>query len=177
MAREVNVAEYVEELLEAGVPVVVAEKFARIRAEQGLPGEEVVTWSVDADGNPIVEKTAEVTVHPETGQPGWIVTKCDDEGNPVVDEHGHTNQWIIDEKTFNKKYESDQNLGRKVYKPKGGPQKFIEIQEDITIEQWGSKMTVAQGGQINITNPDDMYGISARDFGDTYRVVGLAPKK
>ena len=78
---------------------------------------------------------------------------------------------------FNKKYEGDPDKGRHVYRPTGGPQKFIEIQEDVILEQWGGKMLVAKGGQINFTNPNDLYGISARDFADTYRVVGLAPKK
>ena len=32
-------------------------------------------------------------------------------------------------------------------------------------------MNIAAGGYINITNPDDMYGISERDFEDTYKVV------
>ena len=32
-------------------------------------------------------------------------------------------------------------------------------------------MQIAAGGYINITDPDDMYGISKRDFDDTYKVV------
>lgn len=32
-------------------------------------------------------------------------------------------------------------------------------------------MKIAAGGYINITNPDDMYAISERDFTDTYKIV------
>lgn len=32
-------------------------------------------------------------------------------------------------------------------------------------------MMIAAGGYINITNIDDMYDISKRDFEDTYKVV------
>ena len=32
-------------------------------------------------------------------------------------------------------------------------------------------MMIAADGYINITNIDDMYGISKRDFEDTYKVV------
>ncbi len=32
-------------------------------------------------------------------------------------------------------------------------------------------MNIAQGGYINCTNPEDMYGISERYFADTYKPV------
>jgi hypothetical protein len=44
------------------------------------------------------------------------------------------------------------------------------------LEQWGSKMQIAEGGYINITDPSDMYGISERDFTDTYRKVSASNK-
>ena len=69
----------------------------------------------------------------------------------------------------NAKYERDDSLGEGVYRPKGGVQVFVQIPDNIILEQWGSEMKVAAGGYINITNPDDMYAISARDFTDTYR--------
>ena len=59
----------------------------------------------------------------------------------------------------------------------GGIQVFVRTSENITVFQWGSDMTVAAGGYINITNPDDMYAISQRDFDDTYRPVNNDSKK
>lgn len=32
-------------------------------------------------------------------------------------------------------------------------------------------MEIASGGYINITNPDDIYGIQERDFFDFYKIV------
>lgn len=67
-----------------------------------------------------------------------------------------------------KKYEVDvQNPS--LYHLKGGVQIFVQINEDIILNQWGSDMEIAKGGYINITNVDDMYGISLRDFEDTYK--------
>lgn len=174
---EVNVTEYVKNGLENGTMVPrMATKFARIIAKQGNPGDTVVTWSVDANGNEIQEKVAQVEVNEETNQPGWIVTKADEQGNPIQDMNGHLNQWIIDDKTFKKKYEQDTDI-QGLYKPTGGVQTFVEIQDNIVLSQWGEKMQIAKGGFINITNADDMYGISKRDFEDTYKFVDGLDKK
>ena len=31
-------------------------------------------------------------------------------------------------------------------------------------------MKISRGGYINLTNPDNIYGVSARDFFDTYEI-------
>lgn len=51
------------------------------------------------------------------------------------------------------------------------PQTFVEIPDNIILNQWGENMAIATGGYINITNPDDMSGISQRDFEDTYKYI------
>lgn len=167
---KVRVQDYVKKLLENGEQPFEAVKFARIIARQGTVGEEVTTYSQGG----IVEKVASVELDEKTQQPGWVVTKADEEGNAIVDEFGHTNTWIISDSTFTKKYE--QAAGA-VYKPKGGVQVFIRIANNITLTQWGSEMNIAEGGYINITNVDDMYGISERDFTDTYKRVESDTKK
>ena len=58
-----------------------------------------------------------------------------------------------------------------VFKPKGQNQVFVQIPDNITLEQWGSEMNIAAGGFINITDSNDMYGISKSDFEDTYKFV------
>lgn len=175
--RKVEVVSYVKQGLESGIMIPrQAEKFARIVARQGTEGETVVSWSVDSKGKAVKEKVAQVTLDPVTNQPGWVVTKVDENGNVVVDEHDHANQWIIDDSVFKKKYEIDPE-NTELYKPKGGPQIFVQISENIILHQWGSDMKIATGGYINITNVDDMYGISERDFEDTYRFTDAAKKK
>ena len=112
---------------------------------------------------------------PETKQPGWILTKLDENGDVLVDEYGHKNEWIVSHSTFIKKYDCDEQMPEGVYKPKGGLQVFIPLVMDVILEQWGGEMKIEAGGWLNITNPSDIYGISKRDFEDTYRIVGEEP--
>ena len=171
--KKVDVNEYVKKGLEDGTMLpLTAVKFARIVARQGVVGQEVESFT----SNGLSEKVAVVELDKQTNQPGWIATKVDAEGNIIIDEFGHKNQWIIEDSTFVKKYEIDPE-NPTLFKPKGGPQVFVEIQDNITLEQWGSEMNVEKGGFINITNPDDMYGISKRDFDDTYQFVIEENKK
>ena len=150
---------------------VVAVKFARVVARRGVVGEEVVSYSQ----NGIVEKVATVSEDPETKETGWVLTKLDENGEVIVDEFGHKNEWIVDAKTFAKKYDLDETKDGGVYKPKGGPQIFVPIVMDVILEQSGSEMKIEAGGWLNITNPSDIYGISQRDFEDTYKIVGEEP--
>lgn len=145
-----------------------AEKFARIVAKQGQVGEKVISWSVDSLSHEIQEKVAYVQNDENTNQPGWIVTKVDEDGNIMLDNNNHVNQWIIEDSVFRKKYEIDPE-NPTLFKPKGGPQIFVQINDNIILNQWGEDMKIAAGGYINITNINDMYGISERDFNDTYQ--------
>lgn len=161
---------YVQGMISNGAQIVVAEKTARIAARPGVPGKErILSWSVDADGKPVLEKDAMVSVD-ESGTPDWVATKIDEQGNDIIDANGHINQWIISAKTFSKKYEAVQGHSG-IYKPVGGAQKFICLNEGIHIVQWGEEWNVDVGGYINLTNTDDMYVIARRDFNDTYRIV------
>ncbi len=174
---KVNVEEYVKKGLESGQMIPrTAEKFARIVAKQGHVGEKVISWSTDSLGREVLEKEAYVEEDKETKMPGWIVTKVDLNGNAIVDLNGHMNQWIIDDTTFKKKYEIDPDNDL-LFKPKGGPQVFVQIADNIILNQWGSDMKIACGGYINITNAGDFYGISQRDFEDTYHFCDLDDHK
>lgn len=174
---KVEVVSYVKKGIENGTMIPrQAEKFARIIAKQGKKGETVISWSVDSQGNEIQEKVAQVQVDEQTNQPGWIATKVDGNGNIIVDNNNHPNQWIIDDKTFRKKYEIDPE-NPNLCRPKGGTQIFVQISDNIILNQWGSDMKIAAGGYINITNVDDMYGISQRDFEDTYKFTDELEKK
>ena len=173
---KVNVNNYVKQGIENGTMIPrEAEKFARIIAKQGEIGETVISWSSDSNGNEIKEKVAQVQEDQQTKKPDWIATKVDENGNIIIDNNNHSNQWIINDSTFNKKYEVDPE-NPALFRPKGGKQTFVRITDNITLNQWGSEMNIAAGGYINITNPDDMYGISQRDFEDTYKFVSDSDK-
>ena len=164
-----NLKDYVEDKIKNGAQIFEAEKTARILARQGMVGEHIVSWSVDAKGQPVMEKDAVVSAD-EHGVPGWVATKADAAGNAWIDDHGNKNQWIIDAGTFEKKYEKDlEHPG--LFKPVGGVQKFITLDEAIQVVQWGKEFCVDMGGYINVTVENDYYVISGRDFKDTYRLV------
>ena len=150
---------------------VVAVKFARVKARRGVVGEEVISYSQ----NGIVEKVDTVSEDPETKEVGWVLTKVDENGEPIVDEYGHKNEWIVDHSKFTKKYEKDETMSDGIYKPVGGPQIFVPIVMDVILYQWGGEMKIEAGGWLNITDPSDIYGISERDFDDTYKIVGEEP--
>ncbi len=160
---KINVKDYVGKLLNKNSDTIDAVKKARVIARKGKVNEKIISWSQDSEGNEIVEKVAIVD-----NDSSYILTKADSEGNPIVDKNGHTNEWVVSSEVFEKKYEVDYN---DVFKPKGGIQKFIRIQDNIILEQWGSEMKIAVGGYINITDENDMYGISERDFNDTYKTL------
>ena len=133
--RKVNTKEYVDtDLADGNLEIFEATKHARIAAEQGEVGTEVISWSEDENGNPIQERVSQVRIDEETGNPGWIVTKTDSKGNPIIDRNGHTNQWIIGDKKFKQKYEIDPD-NPSIFRPVGGPQKFVETKENLTISQ------------------------------------------
>lgn len=80
----------------------------------------------------------------KTNQPGWIATKVDEQGNVLMDSNGHINEWIIDDTTFKNKYEIDSE-NPNLCKPKGGLQVFVQIPDNIILNQWGSDMQIAAG--------------------------------
>ena len=173
---KVNVQEYVKKGLENGIlEPFEAEKYARIAARQGEVGEEVISWSEDKYGKEISERVDNVKLDEETNEPGWVVTKVDENGEVIIDRNGHPNQWIIGDSKFKAKYEIDSE-NPSMFRPIGGPQTFVELPQGITLEQGEKIMAIDAGGFINITNPDDMYGISKRDFEDTYKRINQAHK-
>lgn len=174
---KVDVLKYVKKGLEDGIlQPIIAEKFSRIVAIQGHVGEEVISWSVDSNGNAVQEKIAMVELDKITNEPGWIVSKVDENGQIIFDKNGKVNQWIIADSLFKRKYELvDNELN--MYKPVGGPQIFVQIPDNLILNQWGADMKIAMGGYINITNINDLYGISERDFIDTYKCIDAQVKK
>jgi len=168
----INVKDYVINGIASGdlVPFL-AIKYARVRARQGVLDEVVNTYT---DGG-VLERKNKVSVDPVTGRLGWVITKCSPDGEIIIDEFGNKNEWIMSDSSFCEEYQLDPNLDG-VYKSVDGPQMFVQVLTDITMVQGSKEMNIEAGGYINITDIDDCYGISDRDFDDTYRILEDAPK-
>lgn len=169
--KKVNIVEYVKEGLESGELVPIqAKKTAPTHLVPGTLGEKVTSWVENEDGTPRIEREGIVERDAETGQPGWIATKVDSNGNPVIDRNGHTNQWIIKDSVFRRTYEPSK-LGDNLYQKKD-IQTLVQIPDNIEFEnKYGEVMNVAAGGYINITDMSRMYGVSERDFNDTHELA------
>lgn len=160
---EIDAAGYGKALVDAGAEIVTAEKKGAVLARAAIPGEKTDVWT--KNGNLESLETAK--------EDELILTRADDDGRPVVDEHGHVNSWKISRKTFEEKYDAEHPLETGVYKPAGGPQKFVKLAENVCfIAPWGSPQKIRKGGYLNITDPGDVYGIAEEEFKETYRVVG-----
>ena len=139
ISKKVDVKEYVKQGLEQGkLEIVEAEKSTKIQAFRGEIWQEVISRSVDENGNPIKEKVAYVKEDPNTWRAGRIATKVDENGNPIVDKNGHLNQWIVDDTTFNKRYQIDNNE-KAIFKSSAGIQKFVRVKDNIIVDQRGSE--------------------------------------
>ena len=163
-----EMVKYVEEKLPYS-QVVEAKKIGNTLAIQGTVGEEVITYSTDSEGNEVIERVQNVALDPETGNPGWILTKVDENNIPVIDKNGHPNQYIVADSVFAKSYELSGD-GPDLYS-KSQIEKFMRLDEDLHFGTKYGEMTVMKGGFAKITDMSRISGISANDFVDTYRLV------
>lgn len=163
----VDTKTYVQELQKNSAETVKAEKFGAIIAKQVT---EETPVKVNANGHE----------NDEIAHPGeWVVTHADlDTGKPVLDKNGETNSWVIKDDVIHKKYDMENISEDGFVKPKGGMQTFIKTDKDIAIlppwEPEGSTnyQHLKAGSYINITNPNDMYGIEPEKFKETYAIRG-----
>ena len=142
--------EYVDKRLQAGETPELFAKTARITARPGKVGEEIITKMKDG--------------HTETRN--TVANKGD-----MVATNPSGEQYIIDAKTFAKKYEIDP-ANPKQYRPKGGAQEFIPVEgEFCLVAPWGEVVKIQKdGGVLNVTAREtgDIYGIQRKEFEDTY---------
>lgn len=146
---QINLQEYVAEHLAAGDRIHLYAETARIKARPGIVGEEIVTKM--SDGHTETKSTVQ-------SEGDMVVTNPDGE------------QYIVDEKTFAKKYELDP-VSPNRYRPTGGAQQFLFLHEDVEFTApWGEQMSIKKGGVLNITGRDqgDIYGIQRNEFDNTY---------
>ena len=145
---------------------VNAKKNGYIMARPAEDGERISVMTSDG------HKEAQ-----ETAKPGdWVATRAYENGTPHVDEHGNVNSWLMSEDTLAKKYNMGQKLenGERMFAPRGEEQKFMRVSENVALSvPWGENgapidQYIKEGGWLNITNANDVYGIAEQEFFDTY---------
>ena len=168
MKKIVNVREYVDRLRKHA-PTLYAKKNGCVMARIGKEGEEIATY--------VSNGTLETVNHvkrDESGALGVVVSMANEDGGVVVDENGHTNTYIIDRKTFGQKYQDAYRVSEEeqLFQPKGGIQEFVQTEEDISImAPWGEEENLKAGSFLNVTDPDDIYGVAYEEFMRTYSFV------
>jgi len=167
----VDIQEYVKEGLDSGILIPFqAKKTGMIHAVQGKLNQEVISWVENPDGSARIERVGTVQVDDTTKGLGWVVTKVDENGQPIIDKNNHLNQWIIKDSVFKNTYEKVSSKSE-LYAKKD-IQILVQIPNSIIFtDKYGEEMNVGAAGYINITNPTKMYGISERDFNDTYTLI------
>ena len=170
MKKIENVKKYVEELRKES-PVLHAEKNGYVLARIGMEGEVIVTYVSDG-----TLETVNHVKRDENGDLDVVVTMADPEGNAIVYEDGRVNVHLISRSVFNQKYEDDDHALNSqkelLFKPKGGIQEFAQIKEDVSFRAaWGEEQVIKAGSFLNVTNPNDVYGIAQEEFMQTYSII------
>ncbi|MCQ2772677.1 MAG: hypothetical protein MJ238_05345 [Bacilli bacterium] len=154
---------YVSGLIDNGSKPLKAKKIGYVLARPAIAGEIIVSYAGDGMN---VEETTNTA-----NDSDWVLTKSNPNGEPITSIDGKQNEWIISQETFIKKYEA-QDKDRGLYRPISSVQVFLQIMEDIELESpWGSIEHLEAGAYLNITAPNDVYGIQEKDFIDTYEII------
>ena len=162
-------AKYVRHLQQRRATEITAEKIACLLARKSIPGQEITVWT--EDGCEAVE----------IGQSGfWTTISVTPEKKPILNSAGKMNIWQQSDENLRKKYDVENMEEDGFVRPKGGPQRFIRVDEDIALmKPWGKNgelvpQFICAGGWLNITDISNVYGIGAKEFEKTYRPYGIS---
>lgn len=170
----VDGAAYAAELRERNANEVFAHKTAPVLVSPVAEGDELVVYNGDG-----MEETR------ETAKEGQVkLTKANPEGEAILDENGNANSWFCDIDKFEAGYDvnglegSSENgysgLAFPVEAEDVPPRRLIQVDQDISVlPNWGGTQEIPAGGWLNVTDLSDIYGISGKDFDDTYKIDSL----
>lgn len=112
--------------------------------------------------------TGERVVHAERGD--WIVTALDNNFEPLEDEAGHTHQRIMKDDIFSNSYIREGGH----FIPNPERLRFKRLIEDIVYRTpEGVMVSIPEGGFLDITKPDEIYGIEREEFFATHKCVAV----
>ena len=163
-----DIKAYAEEKIAGGEKPFGAVKVGKIEVWRAT---EDFRFEVYASGHVETTETAKVG--------DLIAVTVDQEWNRYKTGDSKNNMWIISDSVLTEKYtktESGKNnepiehceyYG--AFEPKGGVQEFIVIHEEISFNApWGELQNIYEGGVLNVTNLNDIYGINKDEFKETY---------
>ena len=107
-------------------------------------------------------------VHANSGD--WVVTVLGKDLNPVEDGEGHTHQYVIRDDKFSNSYirEGDHWI------PNPERLRFKRLIEDIVYRTSdGVMVSIQEGGFLDITKPDEIYGVERGEFFATHKCVAV----
>ena len=149
-----DIQDYVQNKLHSGTNVIYADKTAPVRIKHSKIGTKIITKMAD----------------------GWLETenevrRIDD----VVVCGSHGEEYILNAEEFARRYEPSSN-SLDSRQPKPIKQKFICIDEDITFyAPWKAVMYMRKGDVLNITDTQNIYGITAAILVTDYTVSRAFP--
>lgn len=161
-------AEYVRTCLAAGDRVIKAYKFTPVLARIAMAEEELIVYIENG--------------HEEVREwiyPGDVIAKrTNPDGTAFIDSYGHMNIWKMSPDYFYYRYDIEQ-LGEteELCYPRKDLLEFLQVKENIAIyfpHGKGRKpvpQSIEAGGYLNITDIDNIYGISESEFYETYKMV------
>ena len=147
-----DMKKYVQALLDDGQKPKYYVKIACVKAREGVQGENIVTRLKNGHKeteNFNVEKGAMVLTNP------------------------NGEQYVVKADIFKEKYEIDPNNPMQ-YRPKGGVQQFIRLEENLDFKaSWGEYMYMKKGDFLNITDwkNGNIYGVAQEEFYSTYQCI------
>ena len=92
------------------------------------------------------------------------------DANQIIVKNPDGEEYLMSYEKFFQRY-SKQDEG---WVSKGEPQKFVVVHKNIVIQpkNWGGeKQYICNGGLLNITDKNDIYGITNHAFDNTYKIT------
>jgi hypothetical protein len=127
-----------------------------------------------AEKDEVVETRSNGKETTNTAHPGdWIVTNLSPQLDPLQDDEGHMNVYVIVGERFPQLYEpaeGDSQHGA-LYRARGRVVSALPFPGGLDIvAPWGERQTASAG--YLLCNDEDVYGVGQTAFDGTYEVVG-----
>ena len=142
--------------------VYFAHKVGAVQADKVTDpdGEDVTVYVSGGAG--------EKVVHANSGD--WVVTVLGKDFNPVTDDEGREHKYVIRDDQFSNSYIKEGGH----WIPNPERLRFKRLIEDISYTTPdGETVSLEEGGFLDITKPDEIYGVERGEFFATHKCVAV----